>query len=285
MKRMADRPFTYGHEDGDFYIQHVHRTKPFGRLNHVHRSYEIYYLAAGERVHFIADRTVRLTAGDLVLVSKGVVHNASDIGPPEHERVVVNFSDAFLGADHPLHDPLLLEVFREPSCLLRLSAQERAFAERLFDRMIAEAARLQPGHELYLRLLLTELLLFIARHPLDNRREAPAELGPPQRKIAEIVAYINASFAQKITLPDLAKRFFVSPYHLSRSFKTATGFTLIEYVQLTRVKEAQRLLRETDLKVIVVAERTGFESAGHFDRVFKKRTDSTPLAYRKLNRP
>ena len=66
-------------------------------------------------------------------------------------------------------------------------------------------------------------------------------------------------------LPELAQRFFISPYYLSRSFKMATGFSLgIEYINLTRVREAQRLLRETNLKVIVIAERTGFENHRSF---------------------
>ncbi|MFC4812713.1 helix-turn-helix transcriptional regulator [Paenibacillus sp. GCM10023250] len=284
MKLIPDKPFTYGDEDGDFYIQQVRRTKPFGRTNHDHPTYEIYYLAAGERVHFLDRRTVRLTAGDLVLVNKHVVHNSSDLGPPEHERIVVNFSDAFLGADHPLHDPVLLAPFARQAAVLRLSAQERAFAEQLFAKMVAEAAHERTGREVYLRLLLAELLLLAARHPAEEPKDVAAAQSPLQRKIAEVVAHVNACYETKLTLAELAGRFFVSPYYLSRSFKAVTGFTLIEYVNLTRIREARRLLRETDLKIIAVAERTGFESAGHFDRVFKKLTGATPLLYRKLNR-
>ena len=170
MKLIPDQPVSYGDEDGDFYIQHVQRTKPFARQNHYHRNYELYYLASGERVHFIHNRTIRLTAGDLVLINKEVVHNASEIGPPEHERTVINFSDAFLGTDHPLHDPLLLAPFAHQACLLKLSMQERVFAEQLFAKMVAEAIQQRPGFELYLRVLLTELLLFAARHPVELSR-------------------------------------------------------------------------------------------------------------------
>ncbi|MBM7565211.1 helix-turn-helix transcriptional regulator [Paenibacillus sacheonensis] len=284
MKLIPDQPVTFGDEEGDFHIHQVHRTKPFGRVNHFHPTYEIYYLRSGERVHFIDRRTVRLVAGDLVLVNKGVVHNASDIGPPEHERIVVNFSDAFLGAGHPLHDPLLLGPFAHQACVLKLSSQERVFVEQLLAKLVAEAAQRRPGREVYLRVLLTELLLFAARHPIDDRPEDGGQRDSLHRKITEVAAFIGGSFATKLTLPDLAGRFFVSPYYLSRSFKAVTGFTLIEYVNLTRVREAQRLLRETNLKVISVAEQTGFESAGHFDRMFKKLTGTTPLLYRKLNR-
>ena len=80
----------------------------------------------------------------------------------------------------------------------------------------------------------------------------------------------------------LSETFFISPYYLSRTFKAVTGFTLIEYVNLTRIKQAQRLLKETDHKIIDIAEAVGFESIGHFDRIFKKIAATTPMTYRKL---
>ncbi|WP_219833914.1 AraC family transcriptional regulator [Paenibacillus sp. R14(2021)] len=284
MKLIPDMPITYGDEEGDFYIQRVHRTKPFGRTNHYHGTYEIYYLVSGERVHFIDGRTVRLTAGALVLVNKQVVHNASDLGPPEHERIVINFSDAYLGTGHPLHDPLLLKPFERQTCLLKLHSQEQVFMEQLLGKMIAEAAHRRPGFETYLRVLLTELLLFAARLPVQEQQESQDPHSPLHRKIAEVMQFIGDHYETRLSLPDIAKRFFVSPYYLSRSFRTVTGFTLIEYVHLTRVREAQRLLRSTDLKIILIAERTGFESTGHFDRIFKKLTGTTPLLFRRMNR-
>ncbi|RAP73796.1 AraC family transcriptional regulator [Paenibacillus montanisoli] len=284
MKLIADEPLSYGDEEGDFYIQHVYRTKPFGRTNHFHPTYEIYYLAAGQRVHFIDDRSYTLEAGDLVLVSKEVVHNSSELGPPEHERFVINFSDSFLGTGHPLHHPLLLEPFRQGAILLRLQPQEQVFIHQLLSKMVTETLEHRPGYETYLRVLLTELLLFAARLPAHETASVPDHTTPLHQKISEVVQHINEHFATRLALAELAKQFYMSPYYLSRSFKSVTGFTFIEYVHLTRIREAQRLLKETTLKVIEVAERTGFENTGHFDRIFKKMTGLTPLGYRRLNR-
>ncbi|SDX45726.1 AraC family transcriptional regulator [Paenibacillus sp. CF384] len=285
MKLTVDEPLSYGDEEGDFYIQHVHRTKPFGRNNHFHPTYEIYYLVSGQRVHFIEDRSYSITSGDLVLVNKQVVHNSSEHGPPEHERIVINFSDAFLGTEHPLYDPLLLQPFGHNALLLHLTPQEQVFVRQLLGKMITESSEQRPGFESYLRLLLTELLLFAARLPAPADSDAAKAEQPTalHQKISEVALHINEHYDTKLALADLAKQFYMSPYYLSRSFKTVTGFTLIEYVHLTRIREAQRLLKETDLKVIVVAERTGFENTGHFDRIFKKMTGLTPLAYRKMN--
>ncbi|SEO65412.1 AraC family transcriptional regulator [Paenibacillus sp. OV219] len=290
MRLIADEPLSYGDEEGDFFIQQVRRTKPFERNNHIHRTYEIYYQVSGQRYHFIDDRSYTIAAGDLVFVNKHVVHNSAAFGPLEHERIVINFSDAFLGEGHPLHHPALFEPFSGNARLLRLGSEEQQFVHQLLGRMVTETVERRLGYETYLRVLLTELLLFAARQPVAQEEHSgsgsatAAAVSPLQHKISEVVQHINEHYDTKLVLADLAKRFYISPYYLSRSFKTITGFTLVEYIHLTRVREAQRLLKETDLKVITIAEQTGFENTGHFDRIFKKVAGTTPLGFRKMGR-
>lgn len=92
--------------------------------------------------------------------------------------------------------------------------------------------------------------------------------------------YINTHFAEPLRLEELAERFEISPAYLSRMFKEITGFSLIEYINLVRVQEAQRLLTDTKMKVIAIAEQVGFGSLVQFGRVFRQITKTTPLRYR-----
>jgi AraC-like DNA-binding protein len=54
----------------------------------------------------------------------------------------------------------------------------------------------------------------------------------------------------------------------------------VEYVNLVRLKEAQKLLSAGGLNVTEVAESVGFESLTHFGRVFKASTGMSPKQYR-----
>ena len=272
---------VFGDEEGDFYYQQIYRTQSFGRMNHYHRTYEIYYLLSGQRSYFVADRAYHIAAGDLIFINKQIVHKSSDLGPPEHERIVINFSDAFLGTNHPLYDPLLFRVF-EDNAVIRLDPSERLHIQNLLGRIASEITEQTTGYTTYVRLLLMELLLFAARRMERNQTAEHESASPVHQKITDVVKYINDHFQEKLSLSHLSNKFFISPYYLSRSFKAVTGFALTEYVNLTRIKEAQRLLRETDGKVIDIAQRVGFENAGHFDRIFKKITQTTPLSYRKI---
>ena len=67
-------------------------------------------------------------------------------------------------------------------------------------------------------------------------------------KIYSITSYIHSNYAQELSLDYISKKFFISPYYLSHQFKSVTGFTLINYIQMTRVRNAQQLLLYTDMK-------------------------------------
>lgn len=273
---------SYGEEETGFYYHHIHRTQPFERNNHYHGTYEIYYLLSGERNYFIKEKLYPIQAGNLVLINKYDVHKASELSHPEHERIVINFSDNFLGNDHPMFDPQLLDIFKRDRPLILLKPSDQSLVTQLFNRMAQEIMELDIAFPYYIRILLAELLIIVNRFAAQIDTYPVPSLNPVYHKITDIVKFIHAHFDHKITLEDLSESFFISPYYLSRTFKEITGFTIISYVNLTRIREAQRLLRDTNIRIIDIAEMTGFESLTHFNRTFKKTVNMTASRYRKL---
>ena len=72
---------------------------------------------------------------------------------------------------------------------------------------------------------------------------------------------------------------------LKRRFKSATGSSLIEYLQNLRVEEAKQLLENTTMPVEEISEQAGYSDASFFRRLFKRLTGLTPARYRKMFRP
>ncbi|MBK9272957.1 MAG: helix-turn-helix domain-containing protein [Flavobacteriales bacterium] len=64
-------------------------------------------------------------------------------------------------------------------------------------------------------------------------------------------------------------------------FKQATGQTPLEYIHALRIEEAKRLLEVSDEPVEAIALECGYEDAGFFNRMFKRRVQLTPGQYRK----
>lgn len=93
--------------------------------------------------------------------------------------------------------------------------------------------------------------------------------------------YVSTHFCEDISLDQLANRFFISKYYLSRSFREVTGFGIREYVNILRVQKAQSMLQETNLSVSEIAETLGFDSITYFERIFKRHLAVSPVQFRR----
>ena len=96
--------------------------------------------------------------------------------------------------------------------------------------------------------------------------------------------YMTANSAENLTLESMARRAMLSESHFSRLFKSTTSIGFKEYLNMLRVREAQRLLLNTSASVCEIAFSCGFNDSNYFSNSFKKITGITPLEYRKLKR-
>ncbi|MBO7745064.1 helix-turn-helix domain-containing protein [Paenibacillus sp. MWE-103] len=98
--------------------------------------------------------------------------------------------------------------------------------------------------------------------------------------IEDIRRFIDRSFADPITLESVAGLYFVSKEHLSRTFRQATGSTVMDYIITRRVEEANRLL-QASASIKSAAEAVGYSDLTYFHRIFKKITGMTPAQARR----
>nr|WP_151737660.1 AraC family transcriptional regulator [Paenibacillus tengchongensis] len=251
--------------------------------DHMHDTYEIYYLLAGERNYYVNNLVYALRKGDLLFINRNELHRTTAKGTARHERILINFGREFLaGVIESL--PLELPFLQEQCLLLRPDDHDQGLIESCLFTMLEEQGAQRTGQTAYLQTLLVQLLIRMNRIR-GNASEAIVPVNDEKRRKAyEIIDYLQSHYTEKLTLGGLADTFYISSTYLCRLFKQSTGFTLIEYLNTIRVQEAQRRLRETDDKVTAIAGETGFDSIAHFGRVFKSITRRSPLQYRKQNR-
>ncbi|MFJ3099667.1 GlxA family transcriptional regulator [Streptomyces hydrogenans] len=99
--------------------------------------------------------------------------------------------------------------------------------------------------------------------------------------IAELLAWIDAHLAERLTVPALAARMGVGERQFARVFVRETGSTPAAYLDAQRVHAARRLLQESDLTLAAIGARCGFGSVHSFHRAFKRHTSVTPQTYRR----
>ena len=102
-----------------------------------------------------------------------------------------------------------------------------------------------------------------------------------QAKLKTVLAHIDANFTADIHLDELAQRFGISKYYLTREFKRAYGETIFQHIIGLRINYAKRLLRFTDKSVEEISELCGFKDQSYFSKQFKKAENVTCLTFRR----
>jgi AraC family L-rhamnose operon regulatory protein RhaS len=128
-----------------------------------------------------------------------------------------------------------------------------------------------------------ELLFLIDRlclEPPSMMEITPVPELSPVEGAGELLLYLHAHYAEKITLQQLSRVFHSNHTTLTQQFRKATGFSIIDYLNQLRIRVASLMLRDTTLPIAEIVGRVGFNDATHFGRTFRRYTSYTPSAYR-----
>ena len=244
---------------------------------HWHHHFEICYVAAGSFELYQPSGNIMLYAGDMCIFSPSDHHcirsasNGSEYWSiyfmPELLKMPEGhfFQEEFAGPlmDGSLRLPGLLrseqmatEIFEDMQKLI--TSGEKGIQ---FSAMIDLCVQLLP---MCIRLDSQDLSLIAATHPA----------------IREITLYMEANYAERISLKTLAKRVHLHPNYLCALWKRHTGQTIYQYQTRLRLFKAKDMLRQQQT-VSQVSEALGFPSVDFFRRKFRKLNGVSPSQFRK----
>src|SRR5262249_625382 len=99
------------------------------------------------------------------------------------------------------------------------------------------------------------------------------------RRLARVLAFIDAHLRRELSLEELAREACLSPFHFARSFKVATGLPPHQYVLQRRHAHAKALLAGRTLSLAEAALACGSSSQAHFSTSFKQATGVSPSLF------
>jgi two-component system response regulator YesN len=102
------------------------------------------------------------------------------------------------------------------------------------------------------------------------------------KPVREAQKYIQANFAQPVSLESVSLRAGFNPTYFSLLFKKETGMNFLEYLTDVRIREAKRLLSDPRKTIADVSAGVGYSDVKHFSKVFTRITGIHPSKYRKL---
>lgn len=110
--------------------------------------------------------------------------------------------------------------------------------------------------------------------------DGTAELPPRFEKFRGVVGMIESAMGAKLAIPELAAAANLSESHFRRSFKQCFGIAPQEFILQQRLRQAAKMLTQTDRSITEVSLDCGFGDQSHFSRQFGRFFGETPRSYR-----
>ncbi|WP_304964615.1 AraC family transcriptional regulator [uncultured Oscillibacter sp.] len=255
-------------------LTHVDEVASWKYNRHCHSDIaELMFLEEGTSEYSLGPDVYTLQAGDVIFVNAGVVHAEKPLGSEPFSLWTLSFSGVSLFGLEP--NQLI------PSSIYPVIAvgQVQGFLSQRFSDLYGELISPQLYTDERCKFIVGDILLQLSRilHTTSYNRD----LRDPDSISDRAMQYINEHYTDPITLNELAELFYCSPYHLNHEMKRKLGISPINYLISRRLGEAQRLLLSTNMKIVKIADRVGYENTQYFTNLFKKYVGCSPRDFRR----
>ena len=247
-----------------------------------HTDLEVFVVVTGRIETCVAGQVSHHGSGDVVVVNANDGH-ATLAMQPRSRVMCLHLDSAYLASFTPSVSVPHIEcrstdATRDQAGFVRLRA--------LLSRMMLSADRVGPGAtaswESRLLDVVAALLTYFPPTAPETHVPDPAAAVDSRRALSRAVAYVDASFRERVTLEQVARHVGYSRGYLSQVFPQQVGLTFSEYLTRVRLRQATHDLRASDHLVARIASDAGFPDVKAFNTAFRRTFGRTPSSYRSI---
>ncbi len=237
----------------------------------VQSTYQLMLIQSGEAFIAVGRRPVEsVPAGTGILIRPEYRGHRRTVGAERSHQT-------WLAALPEVLTPAQIEALDAAPLTLPVSGE----MDRLQAAILDVYHRHPAAEETLTPLVVGALLLYVAEARAQGLLREPVRHHPAVAMAREMV---RRRLDERLSLADLAAAGHVTPEHLVRLFRRELGTTPARYLWAERVRTGVHLLEHTDLPVAEIAERAGFQTAGHFIRHVRAAAGLRPLEFRRRSR-
>lgn len=251
---------------------------------HCHDFIEIVIILKGKG-HFLINGTeIPITEGNVLLLNPGTYHKS--IPAPSHTLTECYL--AFTDVEFINTPKNFFPLFHGQKILGKLPEKAKKEIFQLCSAMNQESQSRNTGRYFMLKAYLIQVLCLLLRFDQqeelsDEHHMKGYEFKSPNKTyvVQQIMKYMESHYREKISLDQIAENMYLSPFYISKLFKSETGDTPINYLISLRMEKAKELLdRNPALSIQEAAAQVGYEDAYHFSKLFKKYFGLSPMYYK-----
>lgn len=256
---------------------------------HWHEEFEAVLVSEGTALMTAGEERYIVSAGGGLFVNGNVLHAAWQQGAAAcrfhsivfHPRLVGGSAESVFWQKYL--QPLLSDAsFGGMVLAPNVSWQGQALdaIEQAWQGCRAEA----PGYEFVMRDALSRLVFLAGSHRAPAPQPVPQKVLRDAERIKRMLQYIQAHYAEALTVTDIARAAAISTSECLRCFRATLGCSPMQYLRQYRVQAAAGLLLETEAAIAEIGALCGFEEMSYFAKTFRQLRGCTPTAYRRRGR-
>jgi AraC-like DNA-binding protein len=256
--------------------------KKFDFPLHYHEEYELnLILNANGAKRIVGDHIDVISDAELVFVGPNLSHAwfTHECRSNEIREVTIQFHKNLF--DEPMLKRNQLSFIRN---MFERSQKGILFSAETIERIKPRILSLnqKSGFDSVLELLsiLHDLSISRNMHTLSDAAFNNDLLNYNSRRIEKVFEYLNEHYGRPITLAEVAKIANMSEVSFSRFIKKRTGKTYVDSLNEIRIGHANRMLIDTTNTIGEIAFKCGFNNMSNFNRIFKKKKNTTPKDFR-----
>lgn len=279
--------------------------EPWIHFKRLTDEYMLYFVKSGELYIDEAGKKYSLKKGDYIILQPGLLHQGFKKARCDYFYFHFKHSD-ISNVDTPLQtlfdeisqnrsQTLKQNIFQEnskPSAECYLPKQYNISNDKTLTYllyMLNEAAYDYGRKNEYYKSLasckLMELMVRISREFSEVYDHSSNSSYPEAYvKCQAVIDYLNNEYHKKIDSSEIQERFGLSYAYLNRVFKKMTGYTIINYINMVRIKKAVELIESTDICLSEVGYLVGIDDPYYFSKTFKKYMGRSPMHFRNKNK-
>ena len=286
---MRERDFDYSSIEvicSDLKIVFItdEKTEATGHTNiHMHSFFELFYLTEGTLTLRTDKDEITLEKDEMLIIPPNAYHSTESREGTEKRSVFFTFCKIKSQEKEKLYDKVSA-IFAQGGFFKMADCR---YIATLFGKILETGASEHTGAEYRRRAYVTELIFSIFDR-IESETQSVAD-GTHATNTYWVYKYaierlLDTYYNNDITLEFLSEKLFLSPQNVTRIISAAYGKSFNELKSELKMRNAKRMLLETDLSVNEIGERIGYSSARGFFAAFRKYEGCTPSEYRKENK-
>ncbi|MGN0132378.1 MAG: helix-turn-helix domain-containing protein [Lachnospiraceae bacterium] len=237
---------------------------------HWHNSLEIIYILHGNMEVTIRDHSTRLFPNDFMIINSREIHGTRCIGPTKVFLIQIPYR--FLKDHIPEYDFIR---FRDSSGPFSFPGENSL--KPIFDRMAGLFSDTDTEGRLRLTSLLYGLLAeLVSGYMIRLTENDKMKSDKNFYRLSTLMDYAEHHYKEPIGISDAAQLLHLDEAYFCRFFKKYMGQTFLEYINSIRLRHICEDMIQTDLPLMDILEKHGFQNYKVFSKLFKETYDMTP---------